>query len=85
MSVQVLGVCYFLHAPVHLKHISKGSFQYSQYCESEDFLFQHLHFITQVCTCVLEEKKMEKKEQKRHSQIGYLLESGLVSTKGKWN
>lgn len=83
MSVQVLGVCYFLYAPVHLKHISKGSFQYSQYCELEDFLFLHLHFITHVCTCVLEEKNVKKR--KRHLQIGYLLESGPMSTKGKWN
>lgn len=84
MSVQVLGVCYFLYAPVHLKHISKGSFQYSQYCEPEDLLFQHLHFITHVYTCVLGEKKTYKK-RKGHSQIGYLLKSVLMSTKGKWN
>lgn len=57
MSVQVLGVCYFLYVPAHLKNISKGSFQYSQYCESEDLLFQHLHFITHVSTCVWEEKE----------------------------
>lgn len=64
MSVQVLGVCYLLYAPVHLKHISKGSFQYIQYCVWEDFLFQHLHFITHICTCVLEEKKMLKEREK---------------------
>lgn len=29
-----------------------GSFQYFQYCEWEDFPFQHLHFITHVCACV---------------------------------
>lgn len=58
MSVHILGVSYFLYVPVHLKHISKGSFQYSQYCESEDFLFQHLHFITHVSTGILEEKKV---------------------------
>lgn len=63
MSVQVLGVCYFLHAPVHLKRISKGSFQYFQYCELEDFPFQHLHFITHVRACVLEEKEGGKKRK----------------------
>lgn len=53
MSVQVLAVCYFLSMRrVHLKHISMGSFQYFQYCEWEDFPFQHLHFITHVCACV---------------------------------
>lgn len=66
MSMRVLGVCYFLHAPVHLKHISKGSFQYFQYCELEDFPFQHLHFITHVRACVLEEKERKKvAEQER--------------------
>lgn len=74
MSVRDLSVCYFpLFASVHLKHISNGSFQYSQYCESEDFLFWHLHFITHVCTCASEEKKgVESRRGKIRSQIGYL-------------
>lgn len=85
MSVQVLGVCYFLSALVHLKHISARSFQCSQYCKSEDFLFRHLRFITQVCACVLEEKgNVEEKEKK-------ILANRISSTKwsrvnkGKWN
>lgn len=46
MSAQVLGVCYFLYVPLHLKHISKGSSQYIQYCEWKSFLFHHFHFFT---------------------------------------
>lgn len=83
-------VCFFLHAPVHLKRISKGSFQYFQYCELEDFPFQHLHFITHVRACVLEGERGRKKEsggakEKRRSRTGCLPESALLSTKGKWN
>ena len=71
---------------------ARGLFNISQYCESEDFLFQHLHFITHVCTCVSEEgeenththreRKKERKGRGR-SQIGCLPESLLMSTKGE--
>lgn len=39
VCVQVLTVL------SHLKHVSKRSFQSTQYCESEDFLLQHPYFI----------------------------------------
>lgn len=52
-GMQVLAVIYFLPmSRVHLQCISMGSFQYFQYCEWEDFPFQHLHFITHSCACV---------------------------------
>lgn len=81
-SVLVLAVCYFFYAPVHLKHISKGSFQYSQYCEAEDFLFQppsfhHTSSHRYWRRWILEEEKKKK------WRLGYLLE--MVSCQQKGN
>lgn len=63
------------HAPLHLKHISERSFQYSQYCESEYFLFPRGRLITHVhtcvCVCVGEGKKHINKEaeERGHSKL----------------
>lgn len=88
-SVQALAVCYFLAMSlVHLQRISMGCFQYFQYCEWEDFPFLHLRFITHVCACVcvcVAGRGWLSGREKERSRTGCLPESGLLSTKGKWN
>lgn len=72
MSAQVLAVRYFLYVPPHLKHISKGSSQYVQYCEWKNVLFHHLRFITHdslACTGGLKKKTVEGKKDTHKKDV----------------